>query len=117
MNILHVIRTLDPAWGGPVEGVKNIAAKAAALGHSTEITCLDAPQSAWLKTPHLHVNAIGPAKLGKYGYCRRLDSWLQENIRRFDVVTANGIWMYFSAAVRRAARRACVPYFVSLTAR
>ena len=112
MNILHVIRTLDPAWGGPVEGVKSIVAKAAVLGHSAEITCLDAPESAWLKTPHLRVNAIGPAKLGTYGYCRRLDSWLQENIRRFDVVTANGIWMYFSAAVRRAARRACVPYCV-----
>jgi len=112
MNILHVIRTLDPAWGGPVEGVKNIVATAVDLGHSAEITCLDAPHSAWLKTQQLNVNAIGPAKLGNFGYCRRLDSWLHENIRRFDVVTTNGIWMYFSAAVRCAARQACVPYFV-----
>ncbi len=63
MNILHVIRTLDPAWGGPVEGVKSIVAQAAALGHSTEITCLDAPEAAWLKTPHLRVNAIGPSQI------------------------------------------------------
>jgi glycosyltransferase involved in cell wall biosynthesis len=112
MNMLHVIRTLDPAWGGPVEGVKNIVAKAGALGHSAEITCLDAPQSPWLENVDLHVNAIGPASLGKFGYCRRLDSWLIENARRFDVIAANGIWMYFSAAVRRAAMRAGVPYFV-----
>lgn len=112
MNILHVIRTLDPAWGGPVEGLRNITAKATALGHSAEITCLDAPHSSWLKTSHLKVNAVGPAKLGQFGYCRRLDAWLQENIRRFDLVTANGIWMYFSAAVRRAAMQASVPYFV-----
>src|SRR5580704_9693433 len=24
MKILHTIRTLDPAWGGPVEGVRNL---------------------------------------------------------------------------------------------
>jgi glycosyltransferase involved in cell wall biosynthesis len=112
MNILHVIRTLDPAWGGPVEGVKNIAAKAGALGHSAEITCLDEPQSPWLKDIALPVNAVGPARFGKFGYCSRLDRWLEENVRRFDVVTANGIWMYLSAAVRRATRRAGVPYFV-----
>lgn len=112
MNILHVIRTLDPAWGGPVEGVTNIVAKATSLGHSAEITCLDEPQSSWLRNIRLRVNAIGPASLGKFGYCRRLDRWLDVNARRFDVITANGIWMYFSAAVRRAARRAGVPYFV-----
>jgi glycosyltransferase involved in cell wall biosynthesis len=112
MKMLHVIRTLDPAWGGPVEGVKNIVAKAGALGHSAEITCLDTPRSSWLKALDLHVNAIGPASLGKFGYCRRLDSWLEENVRRFDAIAANGIWMYFSAAVRRAAMRAGIPYFV-----
>ena len=90
----------------------NIVAKATALGHSAEITCMDAPHSAWLNPAGLRVNAIGPAKLGRFGYCRQLDCWLQENIRRFDVVTANGIWMYFGVAVRRAARRASVPYFV-----
>lgn len=112
MNILHVIRTLDPAWGGPLEGVKNIVARAGALGHSAEITCLDEPESPWLRNINLHVNAVGPARLGKFGYCNRLDRWLGENVRRFDVVTANGIWMYFSTSVRRAARRAGVPYFV-----
>src|SRR5271166_6649597 len=109
MNILHVIRTMDPAWGGPVEGLKNIAAQAAVSGHSLEITCLDAPQAPWLKSLDARVNAVGP---GKFGYSRRLDSWLASNISRFDVVVANGIWMYFSDAVRRAAIRAGVPYFV-----
>lgn len=112
MNILHVIRTMDPAWGGPVEGLKNIAAQAAAVGHSLEITCLDAPRSPWLSDLTANVNAIGPGKCGKFGYCTRLDSWLANNVGRFDVVVSNGIWMYFSGAVRRAAIRAGVPYFV-----
>jgi glycosyltransferase involved in cell wall biosynthesis len=103
---------MDPAWGGPVEGVRNIADQALAMGHSLEVTCLDSPQALWLKDIHLHLNAIGPAKYGKFGYSRHLDSWLAKNIGRFDAVIVNGIWMYFSAAVRRAAIRANVPYFV-----
>jgi len=112
MKILHVIRTMDPAWGGPVEGVRNLVGQAVALGHSPEITCLDAPQAAWIKDISVPTNAIGPAQWGKFGFSRRLDSWLANNIRRFDLVIANGIWMYFSSAVRRAALRANIPYFV-----
>src|ERR1700682_4364146 len=112
MNILHVIRTIDPAWGGPVEGVKNLASQAGVAGHYVEVTCLDAPQEPWLKTVEMRINAIGPAKYGNFGYSRCLDVWLANNIRRFDAVVANGIWMYFSTAVRRAAMRANVPYFV-----
>jgi glycosyltransferase involved in cell wall biosynthesis len=103
---------MDPAWGGPVEGLKNIVAQATAAGHASQITCLDEPHAPWLRPLEPHVNAIGPAKWGKFGYCRRLDSWLAGNIKRFDVVVANGIWMYFGAAVRRAAKQANIPYFV-----
>lgn len=112
MDILHVIRTMDPAWGGPVEGVRNIAVQAAAAGHHLEVTCLDEVEAPWLKNLDLHVNAIGPAKWGRFGYSRTLDAWLAANIRRFDVVIANGIWMYFSSAIRRAALAANIPYFV-----
>lgn len=112
MNILHVTRTMDPAWGGPVEGVKNIAAQSIARGHHVEITCIDAPDAPWLEGLEILVHAIGPARYGLFGYSRRLDSWLAANTYRFDAVVANGIWMYFSAAVRRASLRAKVPYFV-----
>src|ERR1700730_11231270 len=102
MKILHVIRTLDPAWGGPVEGLKNIAVQGEVAGHEVEVICLDAANDTWIKTWDLRVYAVGPAKGRKFGYSRRLDEWLASNIRRYDVVVANGIWMYFSAAVRRA---------------
>jgi glycosyltransferase involved in cell wall biosynthesis len=112
MNILHVIRTMNPAWGGPVEGIKNLALQALAQGHSLEVTCLDEPHAPWLRNSRVRINAIGPAKCGRFGYSRNLDHWLASYIREFDVVISNGIWMYFSAAVRRASRRANVPYYV-----
>src|SRR5690242_8016837 len=112
MRILHVIRTMNPAWGGPVEGVRSIASQAAIRGHHLEATCLDDPAAPWLKTIDMHINAVGRGRCGNFGYSRELDSWLTANIRRFDVVIANGIWMYFSAAVRRAAVESEIPYFV-----
>ena len=112
MKILHVIRTMDPAWGGPVEGIRNLALQASASGHSLQVACLDEPHSPWLRNSRVRINAIGPAKCGRFGYSRNLDRWLAAHIREFDVVISNGIWMYFSSAVRRASRRANVPYFL-----
>jgi len=95
-----------------VEGARNFADQALAMGHSVEITCLDSPHSPWLRDSSQHINAIGAGRFANFGYSRHLDLWLTQNIRRFDAVLVNGIWMYFGIAVRRAAVRANVPYFV-----
>ncbi len=103
---------MDPSWGGPVAGVTSLAAQAVAAGHSVQITCMDTPESPWLQASEVVVNALGPAKYGDFGYCRRLDIWLADKIDQFDAVITEGIWMYYSSAVRRAALRANRPYFV-----
>jgi len=112
MKILHVLRTVNPSWGGPVEGVKHLAAQARLRGHRVQVACLDHPEAPWLAGSCLDIEALGPARLGNFGFTRRLDSWLSANIANFDVVVVNGIWMYFSDATRRAATRAQVPYVV-----
>lgn len=112
MNLLHVIRTMDPAWGGPVEGVSNFTYQARLRGHHAEVVCVDPPTSPWLKRSLVPVNAVGRGRLGHFGYNRRLDEWLDANLRRFDAVIVNGIWMYFSSAARRSALKAGLPYFV-----
>ncbi|MFZ3211416.1 MAG: transferase, partial [Terriglobales bacterium] len=89
MKILHVIRTVNPAWGGPVEGIRQLGAAVAARGHGVEAACLDAPDAPWLKDFPLPVHAVGPA-LGTYGYGRRWASWLRRNLRHYDAVIANG---------------------------
>lgn len=103
---------MNPTWRGPVEGVRNLFLQWQAAGHTQEITCLDEPDAPWLKSPNLHVNATGPVRFGQFGYSSHLDSWLAANISRFDAVISNGIWMYFGVAVRRAALRVSIPYFV-----
>jgi len=111
MKILHVIRTVNPAWGGPVEGIRQLGSALAVRGHGVEVACLDAPDAPWLKDFPLPVYAVGPA-LGTYGYGRRWASWLRQNLRNYDVVIANGIWQYHSFGTWRVLRDTQIPYLV-----
>ncbi|MGD1070147.1 MAG: glycosyltransferase [Bryobacteraceae bacterium] len=111
MKIIHVIRTLDPAWGGPVAGLRNLTSQALERGHEVEVVCMDDPASPWLDSWSFKVHAVGKGRL-KYGFTTALDRWLAANLARFDVVVVQGIWMYFGYAVWRTTRRVAVPYFL-----
>lgn len=114
MRILHVIRTLNPAWGGPVEGLRNISRQAALRGHDVHILALDDPSSGWLPSWKAKVHAVGDGwpPGGIYGFTPRLDQWLNANLPSFDRVIVHSIWMYFSYAVWRATRNVSVPYYL-----
>ena len=111
MRTLHVIRTLDPAWGGTVEAVRSIAYEGRKHDIETEVACIDDPHARWLHSWNIPVHAVGEAA-GNFGRSGKLDSWLDGNIQRFDAVIVNGIWMYFSYAVWKAAKKHRVPYYV-----
>ena len=112
MRILFVIRTLDPAWGGPVEGLRNLTAQARKRGYEVEVACGDAPTAAWLAQWDLKVHVSGTGSLRRYGLSAELDAWLADNLSRFDAVVVHSIWMYFSYAVWKATRRTGTPYFL-----
>ena len=111
MNILHVIGTLDPAYGGPVEGLRQRSVALHELGYRSEVVTSDPADAPWLHDFPGMVYALGPS-WGKYSYNPRLIGWLQAHVRRYDVVLASGIWQYHTFAVWRAARRTGFPYFV-----
>ena len=112
MRILFVIRTLDPAWGGPVEGLRNLTAQAIRRGYEVEVACGDPPTAPWLVHWDLKVHVSGTGSLRRYGLSSGLDAWLVDNLRRFDAVVVHSIWMYFSYAVWKATRRTGTPYFL-----
>lgn len=112
MKILHVISSVNPQDGGPIEGVKQLQAPLQALGAQVEIACCDAPDAPWLATSGLAtVRALGPSRMG-YAYAPRLLTWLRENASRFDAVIIEGLWQYHGLAVRQALVGTKVPYFV-----
>lgn len=111
MRILHSISSVDPQAGGPIEGIKQIAAASHAAGHHIEILCLDDPAAPWVDACPLPVHAIGPA-YGRYGYAPGLQTWLRQHHHEYDVIIINGLWQYSSFGVWRALRKTSTPYFV-----
>lgn len=68
MKILHVISSVDPKNGGPVEGIKQLYSPLTAIGVSVEVVCCDAPDSSLHVTQRLPpVYPLGPSRLG-YSY-------------------------------------------------
>lgn len=111
MRILHIIRSTNPAGGGPIEGIKQLAAVKEALGHDVNVLCLDPPDAPWLAAMPMKTHAIGPSLLS-YGLNRRLVPWLTEHAREYDMVVVNGIWQYNSFGTWRALRKTGQPYCV-----
>jgi glycosyltransferase involved in cell wall biosynthesis len=112
MKILHVINTVDPATGGPIEVVKQLAKCLTSDGiNSVEVACTDPPDAPYLKDFPLCVHAFGPGLL-KYGYSPRLRNWLRANFRNYDCIVINGIWSYASRVTSLVLRGSNVPYIL-----
>ena len=60
MRILEIICTLNPAGGGPIEGIKQLAAFNLARGHHIEIASLDPPDSSYQERLPCRFIALGP---------------------------------------------------------
>jgi glycosyltransferase involved in cell wall biosynthesis len=107
MKLLHIIASMDPASGGPCQGIRNTNPELMHNGISREVVSLDDPNSAFLGMDNFTIHALGPAK-GPWQYSRKLRPWLMANMDRFDVVVINGLWLYSSFAgwsVKRALER------------
>ena len=111
MKLLQVLPTLDPAAGGPVEGVRQTSLALARLGHDVEIATLDAPGAAAVSNAPVPVAALGPGR-GTYGLAPRAPLWLREHAPRFDAVLVHGLWQYHGLATRHALRGLPIPYYV-----
>jgi glycosyltransferase involved in cell wall biosynthesis len=112
LRILHSLSTLNPAAGGPVEGVHQLTRRNLLLGHVVEFVTLDDPDSPWLKNIPVKVHALGPTSLGIYGFTPRYVPWLREHAHNYDCVVVNGIWNFNSFGTWLGLHKPNVPYFV-----
>ena len=111
MRFLHLIGSVDPQGGGPVEGARQLHHALGALGHGGSFVTLDAADAPAVKAFDAPIHALGPAR-GSYGYGAQLAPWLRRHRRDFDAVLVNGLWQYPGLAARRALAGTDTPYFV-----
>jgi glycosyltransferase involved in cell wall biosynthesis len=111
LKLLHVLQSVDPKHGGPIEGVKQQAKEHAIFGHSTEIACLDRPNSTFLSHTGTKVHALGHKSYDSY-LPIGLYKWLTINHYYYDAIIINGIWGFHLFACWLALHDKNIPYFV-----
>jgi glycosyltransferase involved in cell wall biosynthesis len=111
MKILNLISSVNPAHGGPSEGLRQSSSSLMKLGHECEVATLDSPDAPWLNHFPAKVHAFGPA-YSTYRYSRRLVPWLKLHQQHYDAVIVHGLWQYPGLAAWRALRASETPYFV-----
>lgn len=111
MKLLRLIRSLNPAGGGPMEGVRQITPHLTALGASTSVASLDPPDAPWFRDDPLRAVGLGPVN-GGYGYRRGLPTRIRALAGQHDAVIIHGMWQYHAFATWRALRSSNIPYFV-----
>jgi glycosyltransferase involved in cell wall biosynthesis len=111
MKILHIISSVNPAGGGPIEAEKQMASVSTSDGHHVEVASLDAPDAPHAKSFPLPFYALGPGAMS-YAYSARFVPWLRKNAGNYDAVIVNGLWEYHSFGAWRALRKSGTPYFV-----
>jgi len=112
MKVLHVVSSLDPAFGGVSEAVRQYCLEARRAGdHAFAVATLDAPGAPWLADFPATVHALGPGYTN-YCYAPRLAPWLRDHLPGFDLAVSHGIWQHHGLPVRATARRHQLPYFV-----
>jgi len=111
VRILHVISSIDPASGGPAEGLRQLAHIYHSGGHEINVATLDSPQVIKQFNFPAPVFGLGPGR-GIYGYTPRAVPWLKEHISSYDIVFLNCIWQYNVLAGYRALSGTGIPYGV-----
>jgi glycosyltransferase involved in cell wall biosynthesis len=111
MNILRLIPSVNPAFGGPVEILRQTIPVLQELGHLIEVASLDSVNAEFLYPVGCPIHTLGPA-LTKYGFSSRWIPWLQGNAHKFDFVIIDGIWQFPSFGTWLALRNSSVPYFL-----
>lgn len=101
MKILRIITSMDPSYGGPCQGIRNLVPELEKLGVYNEVVCLDNPEDLLIGRENFTIHALGRGK-SPWRYNFKLIPWLIKNICHFDVVIVHGLWLYPGYAVRKA---------------
>jgi glycosyltransferase involved in cell wall biosynthesis len=108
--LLHVVRSLDPATGGPSEVVRQLCTVHEAIGVHTEVATFDRPDAPWLGNWPVPTHAFRGC--AGYGWAPKFAMWLRSHADRYSGVFVHGLWQWQGAGTRKALRGSPTPYFV-----
>ncbi|WP_191967965.1 glycosyltransferase [Rhizosphaericola mali] len=86
---------MSPKAGGVSQALRNLIPNLIQLGCQNEVVCFDSSGEVYGVKDDFLVHKIGPSKT-PYAYVAQYQSWLKQNIDKFDVVIIHGLWLYNS---------------------
>ena len=115
MRILHVLPSLNQAYGGPLRSVLELSANAMRAGLSSEVLGFGPLCIADNPLPTNLLHSLPVEWPSAYCYSRELTPWLRSHLGAFDGVVLHGVWLYPNWAVARecwSQRKpyACIPH-------
>jgi len=119
MKIVHVIRSLDPAGGGPPQVIVRLAAAQANLGHELHLLTYGSADSQervqreLARVPHsqnLQIHELPPPDLREKVFASRSRSAIADLLAKTDFVHLHGIWESILKGAADLAFRNRIPY-------
>ena len=92
---------MNPATGGPCQGIRNMIPELEKRGYNNNVLCLDNPKADFISNDVFKIIPLGPKKT-TWQYSKRLYPWLLEHLLKFDTVVVHGLWTYHGYAVNKA---------------
>ena len=116
LRLLHLIASVDPRGGGPIEGLIRQEEVTRARA-AKEVVSLDPPDAAFVRDFPFKIHALGdgrsrPPPLRAIGYTPHLVPWLRSHVADYDAVIVNGLWNYAAVGGARALPGGSTPYYV-----
>ncbi|MGV6815334.1 MAG: glycosyltransferase [Phycisphaerales bacterium] len=118
MKIVHSIKNLNFSSGGPVRAIIDLSTKLAERGHDVTILTTqdtDAPEE-WKSNPQSNPRTVVIGDLALKGLYANSSQRkiIADTVNHADLVHAHGLWTPQAKRVTDAARKAGVPYIISL---
>jgi glycosyltransferase involved in cell wall biosynthesis len=111
MKILQVIGSIAPSFGGPAFVARTLHDAWRDGGHETTLLCVADESSEVARwSPGGDTVGVGPGRFGMFMHSPALAPWLHRHAADYDAIVVHGLWQHHGIAVRRAARRAKVPF-------
>jgi glycosyltransferase involved in cell wall biosynthesis len=111
LRILHVVQSVNPVGGGPIEGIRQRADCHRQFGHLVQIASLDPPGAPYLAFPGVPVEPLRRSWADRF-FPVSLLRWIRAHRHEFDAVVVNGIWDFHLLAAYLAVRGTNTPFLV-----
>jgi glycosyltransferase involved in cell wall biosynthesis len=110
MRILHILPSLNEAYGGPLRLVLDLSARACSHGLQSEVAGVNQLRVHGSPLPESAIHSFAGGNEAGFAHSPALQSWLDLHISQYDAAAIHGAWHHPGWAAYLACKKHSVPY-------